>query len=224
MNDVPERAARLELPALDPAEVADHRELWCRALESGHYPQVRNRLRTPLGYCCLGVAETLRNAEWRCRRDYAGTDRLLDPADVADDAATYATNVVEYYLLNERIYLTDPATGEQLVRPSQHALAERPLYVGDPNQQTGTMLSGRGARWLGLVETDPYVAVYSADAWRCETLSVLNDLRKFNFPQIAAVIRDQPATWTGASVESSKVVVGYLADNRPPPSYVAAGA
>lgn len=42
---------------------ANRRE-WVKALRSGDYTQARGFLRTGFGFCCLGVAETVRGADW----------------------------------------------------------------------------------------------------------------------------------------------------------------
>lgn len=68
---------------LSPEIVAANRAAWVAALRSGTYAQSRGRLRTrDDGYCCLGVAETVRGAEWRYR---LGSKLYAEP----DDAGFY---------------------------------------------------------------------------------------------------------------------------------------
>lgn len=47
--------------------IAQRREVWASALESGEYSQGRGRLKPPEGFCCLGVACDLfpGEGEWR---------------------------------------------------------------------------------------------------------------------------------------------------------------
>ena len=64
-------------------DVAANRAAWLVALRSGGYAQGVGRLRTrDDGYCCLGVAETIRGAEWRYR---LGSKLHAEP----DDAGVY---------------------------------------------------------------------------------------------------------------------------------------
>lgn len=64
--------------------------LWCDALESGEFEQVRGKLRSPVvcgyGYCCLGVlSEVYRrhtgNGEWDGRAFLADPDHCADRDD-----------------------------------------------------------------------------------------------------------------------------------------------
>lgn len=61
-------------------EVTAFRLRWLEALESGKYPQASHKLRTPLGFCCLGVA---------C--DISGLGEWVDPQPEAVAYEFHAT-------------------------------------------------------------------------------------------------------------------------------------
>lgn len=46
----------MKFPPITPEEQAENKKKWVAALRSGKYSQVRSRLKTANGYCCLGVA------------------------------------------------------------------------------------------------------------------------------------------------------------------------
>jgi hypothetical protein len=57
-------------------------ELWCKALETGGYKQIRGALRTRHGMCCLGVAcDVSKLDEWRDKEgvymSYLGVSSVL---------------------------------------------------------------------------------------------------------------------------------------------------
>jgi hypothetical protein len=51
--------------SLPAAAVARNRAAWVAALRSGEFAQGHGFLRTPEGFCCLGVAVNLRGCTWR---------------------------------------------------------------------------------------------------------------------------------------------------------------
>lgn len=57
------------------------KEKWVNALRSGEYPQIQGNLRSPDGYCCLGVLCDLyakeHSVEWT-RMDYDNNNDVID--------------------------------------------------------------------------------------------------------------------------------------------------
>jgi len=64
----------MKFPPITPEEQAENRKKWIAALRSGKYSQVRSRLKTDDGYCCLGVACEVLDAKVSSGR--AGTDSV----------------------------------------------------------------------------------------------------------------------------------------------------
>lgn len=171
----------VKLPPLPPDEVAANRDRWASALESSDYRQATGELRNSTGFCCLGVAEDARGAQWKWNDD-------------SDDA---------FWLVGRRIELVDPVTGAPLQRPNRE-LPTR-LMVGSLDPRNHAVLTGDGAYWLGLIETDPSVVVWDEDdGWSVNTLTELNDSHEFDFRLIAAIVRDQPPAWDGSHTWASR--------------------
>lgn len=190
-----------------------NRERWLRALELSviddadfvlneaagvhrNYRQTTGRLRDDHGFCCLGVAEDVRGAEWRT-------------AQKVGDTQVYA-------LANRCVRLID--TDRNLVRVDDGSVAP-PLGSDDP-RETG-VLTSEGALWLGLRSGDPSVTVWHRDdqEWTTSSLSALNDDWDCSFPEIAAVVRDQPDSWRGSDPEALAEADRRNREGVPAPSY-----
>jgi hypothetical protein len=180
----------VDLPELSAEERTANRELWLTALESGTYSQTTGVLRGEHGFCCLGVAEDVRGADWSAVDSIA--DRRIDFVDAAG-------------------------------RPLEHDdLDTGPIKVVIGGvDDTSTILTADGARWLGVRDTDPSVVVWDDDDldWTTDTLSGLNDSRQFTFTEIAAVVRDQPSDWNGRYARAQREANRRNAESVVPPSY-----
>lgn len=181
----------IELPELSPDEVATNRAAWLAALESGNFPQTQGLLRTDDGYCCLGVAENVRGAEWQ-----------------EDDG--------EYGVPNRLVKLLNLVTEEPLTFPE----TSRNVTFGAESSTMTALLSSDGIRWLGVLAADPYVVAWDdEDGWVDVTLTALNDDWRLSFAQIAAVIRDQAPDWNGYSSTVAREVARRVAEDVPRPAY-----
>jgi hypothetical protein len=69
-------------------EVTAHRAAWLAALRSGDYAQATGALRIENTYCCLGVVEEVRGANWR------HVDSLRDEDEEDDHAVDDGTHGV----------------------------------------------------------------------------------------------------------------------------------
>lgn len=77
--------------------------------------------------------------------------------------------------------------------------------VDDVDGPQGIVLSQVTMRWLGVTVSNPFVVFRDPDeddAWAVTQLSDLNDDRHLTLAQIADVVTDQPAGWTGDERES----------------------
>lgn len=169
-------------PPPAPADVAAHRAAWLTALRSGDYPQAQGALRVDGGYCCLGVAEDVRGATWVAAADVteAGEDHAGSHAVAYDDDDGGDACYEGAHLTRECRRWLGVVTGAPWVA------ARLPLRFEDDE----------GLRQLGVDRAevdwdDPPVT------WRVATLDVLNDDYRFTLAEVADVVADQPADWTG---------------------------
>lgn len=189
----------IEVAPLPPDQVAVNRARWVEALESGDYPQTTGELRNSTGFCCLGVVEDLRGADW---------DHHNDPEADGDS----------YWIAGRRLTLVDAETREPLPRPD----CEWPtrLVIGTNDSRNHAVLTGDGAHWLGLIETDPTVVVWDEDeGWKTESLTHLNDEREYDFRRIAAIVRDQDPTWNGTATWATRNAHDRADRGVPAPAY-----
>lgn len=189
----------VKLPPLPPDEVAANRARWADALESGDYPQTTGELRNAEGFCCLGVVEDVRGADWQHHDDSEGDGD-------------------SYWIVGRRLALVDAATGEPVQRPDR--VLPSNVFIGTNDTRNYTVLTGDGARWLGLLETDPMVVVWDeGEGWTAESLTHLNDEREYDFRRIAAIVRDQDPDWNGTTTWATRTARDRNEDDVPPPAY-----
>lgn len=105
-DDVDDTETETELTSLPPDVVAANRATWTAALRSGTYAQGREALRLPDNtYCCLGVAETVRGAQWYDDSDDDHNDTtnwyLRNELHVVD-GVTLGGDDIEYSMLTAR--------------------------------------------------------------------------------------------------------------------------
>lgn len=172
-------------------EVAEHRRLWIDALRSGRYVQGHKVLR---GLPTSVLDELEIDDFWQV------------PEEVRTDLtrSTYCClGVAE--CLNEAKWEYDDDNDD-----TPYFAVTRVVAVNDDDaarfdNRTNVMLTQRTARWLGLVQPDPMVVVWSdaEQRWVAAALSVLNDDGLFEhddpwtFAQIADAIEAQPDDWDG---------------------------
>lgn len=74
-----------------------------------------------------------------------------------------------------------------------------PAARWSPNASSNyTVLTDDAKTWLGVVTTDPFVAIYTNNAWQARTMTALNDELHYTLEQIGDVIADQPLDWNGS--------------------------
>jgi hypothetical protein len=160
----------LTVPALPPDVVAANRAAWVAALRGGRYARTEGTLRDERGFCCLGVAEDV--------RDPATWVDLRDPDD------PLAGKTPDYGASDRRL----------VVRVS-----DAPRFEFGGTAHTETVLSGHATYWLGLVSESPTVTYLDPDdGWIARDLVDLNDTDHLPLDRIADVIEDQPADWDGS--------------------------
>lgn len=57
-----------------------HVKEWLEALRSGDYKQITGRMRTPDGFCCMGVAVDLMGVKWEQLSDFSYSSDLSNVA------------------------------------------------------------------------------------------------------------------------------------------------
>lgn len=79
-------------------EVAAHRREWVAALRSGRFRQDRGKLRTKVGYCCLGVAEEVRGCVWTEHVSVSKSYFVIDITSTGDYETNYLSrDAMVYY-------------------------------------------------------------------------------------------------------------------------------
>lgn len=98
----------------------------------------------------------------------------------------------------------DMVVGPQVTIRYVNGLGERRL---GPLDTSGTTLTGWGQVWLGVRESDPFVAVPVPDesTWVVHTLTVLNDELGFSFARIADVVELQGPDWDGSDSQAHEL-------------------
>ena len=142
----------------------------------------------PRSYCCLGVAEQARgDCRW-----------------VHRDLVDRRRNRYGAHVLFVAVHDDDPVEVAEVAEVRYTELLR--LSAGALNQAT--------ARWLGVEERDPYVALPGdlVDAFphgAVQTLSYLNDALQLPLATIADVIERQPFNWDGTYERADATVRGW---------------
>ena len=150
-------------------QIAINRAAWIAALRSGKYAQGYGALRVRDGYCCLGVAEDLRDPT--CWQSIDDQNPL--------HATLYAT-----YFVNDVIVSADDWESVHLQFTGLTRVTRRWLGVTESDPYV-------------TVHASAFPRVASDGSWSTQQLSSLNDDHGFSFASIADVIADQPTHWTG---------------------------
>lgn len=184
-------------------ELTEHRpavRAWLELLRDPATLQARGALSRqvtrdgPRSYCCLGVAEQARpNCRW-----------------VHRDLVDRRRNRYGAHVLFVAVHDDDPAEVDEVDEANE---VDEVRYTELLRLSAGA-LNPATARWLGVEERDPCVALPGdlVDAFphgAVQTLSYLNDALQLPLATIADVIERQPFNWDGTYERADATVRGW---------------